>query len=156
MRSRRSRILVILLSSVLVGACASEGTDPQTGGAADSADPSLTTAAALRNVVAAARTARADTGSSYAGLGPKALARVWDGVCYQAGDSQAGMCRDGAILVQIASTTSRFGAAALDDSSRCLWITDGPNGTNYGAGFPCTGVGAMRAVGRRFPIGTGQ
>ena len=156
MHSRLVKILVILLSSVLIGACASEGADSRAGGGTDSADPPLATAAALRNVVAAARTARIDNGGSYAGLGPKALANVWDGVCYQEDSGQAGACRDGAILVQVAATKTRFVDAALDEDSTCLWITDGPDGTSYGAGFPCTGEGAMRAKDRRFPIGTGR
>ena len=102
-------------------------------------------------MVAAAKTYHADHEDSFQGLGPEEMAMLWDGVCYQEGSEQAGTCLDGAILVQIATTEARFGAAALNDASECLWISDGPRGVSYGAGFPCTGKGAMDADGRRFP-----
>jgi hypothetical protein len=110
----------------------------------------MTVPVALRNVMAAAKTFQGDNGS-YEGLTPSRLAGVYDGVCYEDGYDQAGTCVDGSMLVQVAATGDRFGAAALTESNRCLLITDGPKGVRYGAGFPCTGEGAFKVTDSHFP-----
>lgn len=148
------RFASLVATAVVLSACANvDPMDSTLGGEQASpgmAEP-IAPATALRNVIAAAKTYHADHEDSFQGLGPEEIAKLWDGVCYQEGSKQAGTCLDGAILVQIAATDARFGAAALNEASECLWISDGPDGVLYGAGFPCTGKGAMDADGRRFP-----
>ena len=86
----------------------------------------------LRTVVAAARTAYVDGGSSFNDLTPASLAAVFEGVCYEEGYDQAGTCTEGSVIVQVAATKKFFGAAAMSPSDVCLWVRDD--------GISCDGV----------------
>ena len=101
----------------------------------------------LRTVVAAARTAYVDGGSSFNDLTPASLAAVFEGVATR-GYDQAGTCTEGSVIVHVAATKKFFGAAAMSPSDVCLWVRDDGiscDGVRTRAGSPCSGEAALGA-----------
>lgn len=155
MRAPPHSLAALLVVAGVLSACANPTVQEPGGGGVErrssTGSEPLTTVMALRNVIAAAETYRLEHGDSYEGLGPRQLADVWGGVCYQRDELEAGDCQGDFLVVNVASSASRFGAAALDEHNVCLWITQGPSGLGYGSGRPCDGRSAMEADDRRFP-----
>jgi hypothetical protein len=147
----------ILLTFGLAACAVNQGADSQGHKAASRAsvvsDPDARTKETLRTVVAAARTVFADSDSSYEGLTPKTLARIFGGVCYEDAYDQAGTCEQGSPIIQMTATPRYFAAAAISPSNECLWVKDdGLENTWYGSGWPCTGQAALDASSTDFPL----
>jgi hypothetical protein len=141
-------VLVALAGCAKTAVSAAAPGVPETRSASDNA---VFVETSLRNVIVAARTATSDS-AEYASLTPDSLAEIYDGVCYESGRDQAGICSDGSLLVQVAFAPHAIGAAAMTTGNQCLWIRDNSGEeTRYGAGMPCTGKAALEATAQEFP-----
>jgi hypothetical protein len=159
--SRRASIataVVVVLALVAGGAAlASSGGDEPSG--APSSPEALTAAqiaqdrqaqSDLRNAVVAAKVMYTDS-STYAGADARGLGTIEPKLCYVSAATTSvangAKCVSGKAdaSVSVRPSGQSWSAARLSESGTCFWISDGPNGTMYGSGLPCTGATAVGA-----------
>jgi hypothetical protein len=95
---------------------------------------------AVRNAIAAAKTAYVDAGS-YDGVTAQSVGAIEPSLTFTSGAST------GPGVVSLAAAGEDLSIAVLSESGTCFWYHGSLGGDAYGSGIPCTGQAALAAAG---------